>query len=92
MISENVPYALLYFIDILIKAGALFGELCSEVEITLICCPSIKLDEWRPGVLIRFLALSDSSSQCIMMLRRFMSFYWLSAAIANHNFTQSILL
>lgn len=55
MISENVPYALLYFIDILIKAGALFGELCSEVEITLICCPSIKLDEWRPGVLIRFL-------------------------------------
>lgn len=44
MISENVPHALLYFIDILIKTGALFGELSSEVEITLICCPSIKLE------------------------------------------------
>lgn len=43
MVSENVPRALLYFIDILIKTGTLFGELCSEVEITLICCPRIKL-------------------------------------------------
>jgi hypothetical protein len=44
MISENVPYVLLYFIDILIKTGALFGELRSEVKITLICCPRIKLE------------------------------------------------
>jgi len=43
MISENVPHALLYFIDILIKTGAPFGKLCSEVEITLTCCPGIKL-------------------------------------------------
>lgn len=43
MVSENVPRALLYFIDILIKAGTLFGDLCSEVEITLMCCPRIKL-------------------------------------------------
>lgn len=42
--SENVPDAFLYFIDILIKTGALFGELCSEVEITLICCPCIKAE------------------------------------------------
>lgn len=38
----DVPRALLYVIDILIKTGALFGELCSEVEITLICCPRLK--------------------------------------------------
>lgn len=43
MISENVPHALLYFIDILIKTGAPFGKLCSEVEITLTRCPGIKL-------------------------------------------------
>jgi hypothetical protein len=43
MVSENVPRALLYFIDILIKTGTLFGEPCSEVEIILICCPRIKL-------------------------------------------------
>lgn len=59
MISENVPYALLYFTDILIKTGALFGELCSEVEITLICCPSRKLEmngilgfSYVPGYLV----------------------------------------
>lgn len=44
MISESVPYALLYFTDILIKTRALFGDLDAPVEITLICRPSIKLE------------------------------------------------